>query len=112
MLPAVIHPVILDFLERVMGPFVQMESLRMNRTDSVSKRQADVAATNWHRDGWAMFVGQTSDYLHPLACNVLTYLQDMTDDVGPLRVLPGSHRNVLYLSQKKTHGLPYPMSDW
>ena len=102
MLPAVTHPTILDFLERVMGPFVQMESLRMNRTDSVSKRQADVAATNWHRDGWAMFVGQTSDYLHPLACNVLTYLQDMTDDVGPLRVLPGSHRGSVFIPKENT----------
>ena len=100
MLPAVTHPTILDFLELVMGPFVQMESLRMNRTDSVSKRQADVAATNWHRDGWAMFVGQTSDYLHPMACNVLTYLQDMTDDVGPLRVLPGSHRSSVFMQKE------------
>lgn len=100
MLPAVTHPIILDFLERVMGPFVQMESLRMNRTDSISKRRADMAATNWHRDGWAMFVGQTNDYLHPMACNVLTYLQDMTDDVGPLRVLPGSHRGTVFIPKE------------
>lgn len=100
MLPAVTHPVILDFLERVMGPFVQMESLRMNRTDSVSKHDSEVEATNWHRDGWAMFVGQTNDYLPPMACNVLTYLQDMTDEVGPLRVLPGSHRGAMFVPRE------------
>ncbi|MGA1160769.1 MAG: phytanoyl-CoA dioxygenase family protein, partial [Burkholderiaceae bacterium] len=28
----------------------------------------------------------------PLACNAITYLQDLTEEYGPLRVIPGSHR--------------------
>ena len=36
MLPAVTNSVILDFLESVMGPFVQLESLRINLTESAA----------------------------------------------------------------------------
>lgn len=89
MLPAITNSVVLDFLEAVMGPLVQMESLRINRTTPATKSDTDVAAINWHRDGWALHAGETNDYLSPTACNVLTYLQDLTDNSGPLRVIPG-----------------------
>ena len=36
MLPAVTNSVILDFLESVMGLFVQLESLRINLTESAA----------------------------------------------------------------------------
>ena len=92
MLTAVTNPVILDFLELLMGPFIQLESLRINLTEPVAVEQIEVETRNWHRDMWAISVGWTSDYLPPNACNVLTYFQDMDKEIGPLRVLPGSHR--------------------
>ena len=92
MLSAVANSMILDFLELLMGPFVQLESLRINLTEPVAVEQVEVDTRNWHRDMWAIFAGCTSDYLPPNACNVLTYFQDMDDQIGPLRILPGSHR--------------------
>ena len=103
MMPAITNSVVLDFLEAVMGPFVQMESLRINRTSPATKSSQEVSAINWHRDGWALNVGTTDDYLSPQACNVLTYLQDLTEDSGPLRVIPGSHRGRLFVSQEDAH---------
>ena len=92
MLPAVTEPPILDFLELVMGPFVQLESLRVNLTHPSAPEALQVETRNWHRDMWALSVERTKDYLPPNACNALTYFQDMNDLIGPLRVLPGSHR--------------------
>ena len=91
MLPAVTNSVILNFLELVMSPFVQLESLRINLTEPVAVEKIEVETRDWHRDMWALFTGCTSDYLPPSACNVLTYFQNMDDHIGPLRVLPGSH---------------------
>ena len=93
MLPAVTNPVILDFLELLMGPFVQLESLRINLTEPVAAEQLEAETRNWHRDMWTIPVGWTSDYLPPNACNVLTYFQDIDKKIGPLRILPGSHRS-------------------
>ena len=96
----VTNSIMLDFAELVMGPFVQLDSFEVSGfpirelglTDSVDL---------WHRD--AFNVTQTwidhplfsskkrRPYTPPLACNCLTYLQDMTAESGPLRVIPGSH---------------------
>ena len=103
MMSAIANPVVLDFLEAVMGPFAQMESLRINRTTPAAKSSPDVAAINWHRDGWALHAGTTNDYLSPTACNVLTYLQDLTDESGALRVVPGSHRKDIFVSKENEH---------
>ena len=43
----------------------------------------------------------------PLACNAITYLQDLTEEFGPLRVLPGSHRNIVAITADKSN-LPHP----
>ena len=85
-----------------MGPFIQLESLRINLTEPAEKKQVKVETRNWHRDMWALSVGQTKSYQPPHACNVLTYFQNVDQDVGPLRVLPNSHRN-FDLVQKQFH---------
>ena len=103
MLPAITHPVVLDFLEAVMGPLAQMESLRINRTTPVTQSDTDVAAINCHRDGWALHAGKTNDYLSPSACNVLIYLQDLTDESGALGVIPGSHRSNIFVSKENSN---------
>ena len=93
MLPAAANATILDFLETVMGPFIQLESLRINLTEPAKREHVEVETRNWHRDMWALTVGRTDTYLPPNACNMLTYFQDMDEAMGPLRILPGSHRS-------------------
>jgi len=89
-LPAIANARLLDFAEQVMGPFVQMDDLSINAFPSVPVETAP-AATAWHRDRYSE-VPQTGDYVHPLACNTIFYLHDLNPARGPLRVLPGSHR--------------------
>ena len=90
-LPAVAHPTLLDFAEAVMGPFVQMDNLTFMAFPSVSRAAAAGKVSGWHRDIWA-FKPTHEEYVPPLAANAITYLQDLTDEYGPLRVIPGSHR--------------------
>lgn len=91
MLPAVNNPAILDFAERVMGPFVQLDNLTFMAFPSISKEEAEGKASGWHRDIWG-WLPEGSQYVRPLACNAITYLQDLTEEYGPLRVIEGSHR--------------------
>ncbi len=93
MLPVVANSSILNLLEILMGPFIQLESLRINLTEPATANQIQIETREWHRDMWAVSAGRTKSYLPPNACNVLTYFQDMNDAIGPLRVLPTSHRN-------------------
>ena len=72
MLPAAANATILDFLETVMGPFIQLESLRINLTEPAKREHVEVETRNWHRDMWALTVGRTDTYLPPNACNMLT----------------------------------------
>ena len=92
MLPAVANPNILDFAEKVMGPFVQLDNLTFMGFPSVSKEEAEGKASGWHRDryGW---LPEGPQYIKPPACNAIAYMQDLTDEYGPLRVVPGSHRS-------------------
>jgi hypothetical protein len=97
-LPAVAHPQLLDFAERVMGPFVQMDNLTFMAFPSMTKEKAEGIVSGWHRDIWA-FRPTHEEYLPPLAANAITYLQDMTDEYGPLRVIPGSHRRPVEMAE-------------
>ena len=104
-LPAVANPTILDFAERVLGPFVQMDNLTFMAFPSVSVEEARDRASGWHRDTWA---GKPThgEYGPPLACNAITYLQDLTPEYGPLRIIPGSHRRNLTIDgeeRRKPH---------
>ena len=85
---------LLDFAEAVMGPFVQMDNLTFIAFPSVSTAAAAGRVSGWHRDIWA-FKPTHAEYVPPLAANAITYLQNLTDEYGPLRVIPGSHRNYL-----------------
>jgi hypothetical protein len=101
-LPAIANPLLLDFAEQVMGPFVQLDDLAINAFPSVAADAAAGRATAWHRDRYAE-VPQTSDYTHPPACNTIFYLQDITDAFGPLRVVPGSHRMPIVFTPTDRH---------
>ncbi len=91
MLPVVNNAEILDFAERVMGPFIQMANLTFMAFQSVDRDAANGRVTGWHRDRWA-WMPRGGDYVTPWSCNAITYLQDLTPEYGPLRVVPGSHR--------------------
>ncbi len=65
--------------ESLLGPDVQLLAIDLLRT------RAHAGAIGWHRD--VNFVCNKT-----LSINTGIYLQDMTDEVGPLRVVPRSHR--------------------
>jgi hypothetical protein len=101
-LPAVANPAILDFLEAVMGPFVQLDALSINAFPSVSTAEAAGKVNAWHRDRYSE-VPQTKDYVAPISCNTIFYFQDLTDAFGPLRVVPGSHRQPIVFTREDRH---------
>ena len=78
------HPNLLDFAEHVLGPFVQMDNLTFMAFPSMPKEQAIGKASGWHRDIWA-YRPTHDQYVPPLACNAITYLQDLTEDGTPAR---------------------------
>lgn len=105
MLPAVANPLILDFAEAVMGPFVQLDNLTLAGFPSVSPDDAKGKVSGWHRDRWAQV--PRGVYERPNAINAICYLQDLTPEYGPLRAIPGSHVRPITLSAAE-RGLPHP----
>ena len=108
MLPAVTNASILSLLEILMGPFIQLESLRINLTEPAEKKQVKVETRNWHRDMWALSVGQTKSYQPPHACNVLTYFQKLIFSIMILLIsLDFEFRNTF---SKDVHTVRQPWS--
>ena len=101
MWPAVAHPVILDFAEQVVGPFVQLDNLTLAAFPSMDPGEAAGKVSGWHRDRWARM--PNGAYERPLAFNAICYLQDLDDESGPLRVLPGSHVEPIALAEEEIH---------
>jgi ectoine hydroxylase-related dioxygenase (phytanoyl-CoA dioxygenase family) len=99
MWPTVSSSTILDFAESVVGPFVQLDNLTLAAFPSVSNEEAKGKVSKWHRDRWGRMPG--GHYERPLSMNAICYLQDLSDDYGPLRVIPGSHVNPVALTQKE-----------
>ena len=106
MWPAVTHPTILDFVEQVMGPFVQLDNLTLAAFASMEPAEAEGRVSGWHRDRWA-HVPYTDAYHRPNAINAISYLQDLTDEFGPLRVIVGSHRKPITIEDTE-RGKPHP----
>jgi len=80
---------VLDFAERVMGPFVQLDGLTLVIWPPLPSTHPDNEGLHWHRDPWAHT--PSNSYHRPLGINAITYLQDLDARNGPLRVIPGSH---------------------
>jgi len=68
-------------LRQLLGPDVRLHTSKLN-----TKGASGGAGVEWHQD-WA-FYPHTNDDL--LAIGVM--LDDMTEDNGPLQIIPGSHR--------------------
>lgn len=75
------HPPILDIHRALFGDQVQLLSLDLLRQGPDSSAP-DYA---WHRD--FHFPGD-----HVIAANTILYLDDLTPESGPTRVVPGTHR--------------------
>jgi hypothetical protein len=73
-------PLLLDALARIFG-----DDLQLLAYDSLETVARGGNARDWHAD-FGFRAPAT------LAVNVGVYLQDMTDETGPLHVVPGSHR--------------------
>jgi hypothetical protein len=86
MWPAVANPTVLDFAEAVVGPFVQLDNLTLAAflpMDVESRKKVRGTTSGYHRDRWGRM--PNGNYERPLAFNAITYLQDLTDDNGPVR---------------------------
>ena len=71
---------LLDFAESVIGPHVQLESVTYPRSPPDAADAGPVLG--FHRDMFAFFPDD-GVYHRPLLFNVLSYLQDLTDEVLP-----------------------------
>lgn len=88
-LPVVTHPILLAFAESAMGPLIQLDTVAL-AGDPPSPPERCGAPSGWHRDRFAS-VQEHGLYSRPLSMVFISYMQRLTDDVGPLRVIPGSH---------------------
>lgn len=85
MLPVVAHARLLDLAEEIMGPFVQLDSLILFGAPPDPRRRHGKPVC-WHRDRFGSF--PTGAYVRPLTLICFAYLQSMTTEAGPLRVIP------------------------
>jgi len=101
-LTALTNERVLAVAEAIIGPHLQVESMTMNASPPAPHPLPASAGDlhGWHRDLFASFP-RGEDYQRPLLFNAMTYLQDLTDAVGPLRVIPGSHRRPLAISPEE-----------
>ena len=89
MWPVVNNPVILDVIEQVIGPHIQLDNLTLAAFPPAEDDDAAAEVSGWHRDRWAHM--PTGVYERPLALNAICYLQDLSHENGPLRIVPDSH---------------------
>ena len=99
-LAAITAPRLLDFAEMLIGPYVQLESITYRASPPVSSREAAKRPRGYHRDMFAFFP-EEGIYHRPLLFDAIVYLQDLTDENGPLYVLPGSHRRAMGLTDEQ-----------
>jgi len=103
MLPTVAHPILLDLVEQLMGPFAQLDNLTLA---AMPPAKPDQRGIGWHRDRWA-FCPEEPGYRAPLAMNAIFYLDGLDDQMGPLRVIPKSHRQPVFM-EGDTWTNPHP----
>jgi len=104
-----LNPRMLDFAELVMGPFLQLDSFEVTGYPTRPPEERN-RVTGWHRDAfnvsemWQHHPGTEHlnhrPYTPPTACNCLIYLQDMNEESGSLRVVPGSHLDYTFISEE------------
>ena len=108
-LPKIKNKILLDFTEYVMGPYIQLDSYELTGFPSELKNEGNEVA-GWHRDAfnYSGVWGQSKNsshredqfYIPPLACNCITYLQDMDENTGQLRIIKGSHFDYTFIKSE------------
>ncbi len=76
------HPKILDAIENLIGPNIQLHHTKLNLKPPTSRE----ARFEWHQD-YPFFPHSNYDLLA-----VLVHLDDATEENGCLKVIPGSHK--------------------
>jgi Phytanoyl-CoA dioxygenase (PhyH) len=104
MLPVVTHAALLRFAEAVMGPVVQLDSVVLFGANPRTPQWRGQPVC-WHRDRFGSF--PSGAYTRPLTLIYFIYLQDMTEEAGPLRVIPASHRDPIEIAPADV-GRPHP----
>tara|TARA_E500000331_G_C16814334_1_gene522237 strand:- start:61 stop:366 length:306 start_codon:yes stop_codon:yes gene_type:complete len=89
MWPVVSNPLIVEFTEVIVGPFVQLDNLTLAAFPPMNNTEAGDKVSGWHRDRWRHL--PTGQYERPLAMNAICYLQDLDEESGLLRIVPNSH---------------------
>ncbi|MEZ4865100.1 MAG: phytanoyl-CoA dioxygenase family protein [Caldilineaceae bacterium] len=79
------HPAILKRQQAIFGAQTQLLQYDLLRQGP----QSTMPARSWHRD--FIFPGD-----RPLSINTILYLDEMTEERGPTRVVPGTHRGEAY----------------
>ena len=74
-LSVITNPTILSFVEKLIGPFVQLDGMSLvgSRSSIDTGKELD-----WHRDPWGS-IPSSGGYEPPRAVNAIVYLQDLTD---------------------------------
>ncbi len=104
-LPIMANPAVIDLIELIIGPFVQISDSVIFCMDPISHEEAQGKVNGWHRDRYSE-VPSDGVYHRPRGMNALCYLQDLTDEYGPLRVIPGSHMRAMTLEDSEK-GVPH-----
>ncbi|MBN59946.1 MAG: hypothetical protein CME20_01190 [Gemmatimonadetes bacterium] len=105
MWPAVANPLVLDFAEQIVGPFVQLDNLTLAAFPPKDKDDPTAKNCAWHRDRWGHM--PSGHYQRPMSLNAICYLQDLTDESGPLRVIRSSHINPVAMTEEE-RAQPHP----
>ncbi|WP_282703825.1 phytanoyl-CoA dioxygenase family protein [Streptomyces sp. CC219B] len=77
---------------------MQLDSAVLFSADA-EEPEAKGRPVHWHRDRFGYF--PTGAYVKPLLVISFTYLQEMTLEYGPLRVIPGSHRTPVRIPEDR-----------
>ena len=81
------HPPILDRMRAILGNCLQLHSATARVTECGEEEQS------WHRDGpWPIDPDGTPYGSLPGQINCGYYLDELTDENGPIVIVPGSHR--------------------
>ena len=107
-----LNPTLLDYAEHVMGPLVQLMGYEITGYPSRPLDQRK-KVDRWHRDAfnYSGVWGRDNDthhredrvYTAPTACNCITYLQDMNEETGHLRILADSHLDYAFILDEDVH---------
>ena len=107
-----LNPILLDYAEHVMGPFIQLDGYEITGYPSRPVAQCK-QVDRWYRDAFnysgvwgrhaSSYHRDDRVYTAPTACNCITYLQDINEESGHLRILTDSHIDYAFVLDENVH---------